>query len=254
QGIQRWILAVLRHQTFFSVDELNDAISLLLDKYNAKIVKRFSKSRFEMFLELDKPFLQSLPNERYIYKEFKEVTVSQSYHIFLEGCEYSVPYKYLGLKVFVSYSTRSVEIFYKGVKIAIHPKLHFAGTVSTLNEHMPTNHQYVNEKINPGRFLNWANNIGINSLQWVKNEFKIVTHAPNAYRKLNAVLNLAKIYGNKDLDLALEYALDNNVTATASIKSILDKKIYLQKPVNNTTTVTVELFNNHENLRGNIYE
>ncbi|MDN5053340.1 IS21 family transposase, partial [Aliarcobacter butzleri] len=34
QGIQRWILAVLRHQTFFSVDELNDAISLLLDKYN----------------------------------------------------------------------------------------------------------------------------------------------------------------------------------------------------------------------------
>ena len=24
-----------------------------------------------MFLELDKPFLQSLPNERYIYKEFK---------------------------------------------------------------------------------------------------------------------------------------------------------------------------------------
>ena len=254
QGIQRWILAVLRHQTFFSVDELNDAISLLLDKYNAKIVKRFSKSRFEMFLELDKPFLQSLPNERYIYKEFKEATVSQSYHIFLEGCEYSVPYKYLGLKVFVSYSSRSVEIFYKGVKIAIHPKLHFAGTVSTLNEHMPTNHQYVNEKINPGRFLNWANNIGINSLQWVKNEFKIVTHAPNAYRKLNAVLNLAKIYGNKDLDLALEYALDNNVTATASIKSILDKKIYLQKPVNNTTTVTVELFNNHENLRGNIYE
>ncbi len=119
---------------------------------------------------------------------------------------------------------------------------------------MPTNHQYLNEKINPGRFLNWANNIGINSLQWVKNEFKIVTHAPNAYRKLNAVLTLAKIYGNKDLDLALEYALDNNVTATASIKSILDKKIYLQKPVNNTTTVTVELFNNHENLRGNIYE
>ncbi|WNL16915.1 IS21 family transposase [Aliarcobacter cryaerophilus] len=254
QGIQRWILAVLRHQTFFSVDELNDAISLLLDKYNAKIVKRFSKSRFEMFLELDKPFLQSLPNERYIYKEFKEATVSQSYHIFLEGCEYSVPYKYLGLKVFVSYSSRSVEIFYKGVRIAIHPKLHFAGAVSTLNEHMPTNHQYANEKINPGRFLNWANNIGINSLQWVKNEFKIVTHAPNAYRKLNAVLNLAKIYGNKDLDLALEYALDNNVTATASIKSILDKKIYLQKPVNNTTTVTVELFNNHENLRGNIYE
>ena len=253
QGIQRWILAVLRHQTFFNVDELNDAISLLLDKYNNKIVKRFNKSRFEMFLELDKPFLQSLPNERYIYKEFKEATVSQSYHIFLEGCEYSVPYKYLGYKVFVAYSNQSVTIYYKGIQIALHPKLHFSGQTSTLNEHMPANHQYANEKINPGKYLNWAKDIGIFTLQWVKKEFEEVTHAPNAYRKLNAVLSMAKIYGKKELNLALEYAVDNQITATASIKSILDKKLYMQKPVNNNAT-SINIFNNHEYLRGNIYQ
>ena len=145
QGIQRWILA---HQTFFNVDEVNDVISLLLDKYNEKKVKRFNKSRFEIFLELDKPFLQSLPNERYIYKEFKEATVSQSYHIFLEGCKYSVPYKYLGFKVFVAYSNQSVLIYYKEIQIALHPKLNFSGQTSTLSEHMPTNHQYAIEKIN----------------------------------------------------------------------------------------------------------
>jgi transposase len=253
QGIQRWILASLRHQTFFSVDELNDAISLLLDKYNNKIVKRFNKSRFEMFLELDKPFLQSLPNERYIYKEFKEATVSQSYHIFLEGCEYSVPYKYLGFKVFVAYSNQSVSIYYKGIQIALHPKLHFSGQTSTLSEHMPLNHQYANEKINPGKYLNWAKDIGIFTLQWVKKEFEKVTHAPNAYRKLNAVLSMAKIYGKKELNLALEYAVDNQITATASIKSILDKKLYMQKPVNNNAT-SINIFNNHEYLRGNIYQ
>ena len=253
QGIQRWILASLRHQTFFSVDELNDAISLLLDKYNNKIVKRFNKSRFEMFLELDKPFLQSLPNERYIYKEFKEATVSQSYHIFLEGCEYSVPYKYLGFKVFVAYSNQSVSIYYKGIQIALHPKLHFSGQTSTLNEHMPLNHQYANEKINPGKYLNWAKDIGIFTLQWVKKEFEEVTHAPNAYRKLNAVLSMAKIYGKKELNLALEYAVDNQITATASIKSILDKKLYMQKPANNSAT-SINIFNNHEYLRGNIYQ
>ena len=253
QGIQRWILASLRHQTFFSVDELNDAISLLLDKYNNKIVKRFNKSRFEMFLELDKPFLQSLPNERYIYKEFKEATVSQSYHIFLEGCEYSVPYKYLGFKVFVAYSNQSVSIYYKGIQIALHPKLHFSGQTSTLSEHMPLNHQYANEKINPGKYLNWAKDIGIFTLQWVKKEFEEVTHAPNAYRKLNAVLSMAKIYGKKELNLALEYAVDNQITATASIKSILDKKLYMQKPANNSAT-SINIFNNHEYLRGNIYQ
>ena len=253
QGIQRWILAVLRHQTFFSVDELNDAISLLLDKYNNKIVKRFNKSRFEMFLELDKPFLQSLPNERYIYKEFKEATVSQSYHIFLEGCEYSVPYKYLGFKVFVSYSNQSVSIYYKGIQIALHPRLHFSVQTSTLNEHMPTNHQYANEKINPGKYLNWAKDIGMSTLQWVKKEFEKVTHAPNAYRKLNAVLSMARTYGKSELEFALQYAITHNITATSSIKSILDKKLYLQKPANNNVA-SIHIFNNHENIHGNIYQ
>jgi len=253
QGIQRWILAKLRHQIFFSVDQLNDAISLLLDLYNNKIVKRFKKSRTQMFTELDQPFLQPLPKERYVYREFKEATVTNSYHIFLEGAEYSVPFKYLHLKVFVAYSSQTVAIYYKGLQIAIHPKLHFAGAVSTLDEHMPKNHEYAKEKNNPGRYLTWGNNIGVSTLEWVKNEFTKVSHAPNAYQKLGAVLSKAKIYGKAELELALEYALVNNISSTASIESILAKKLYKQKPLNNTTAVSVELFNNHENLRGNIY-
>ena len=253
KGIQRWILASLRHQTFFSVDSLNDAISHLLDKYNNKIVKKFNKSRTQMFEDLDKPFLQMLPKERYVYREYKEATVSQSYHVFLENCEYSVPYKYLGYKVFVAYSSRTVEIYYKSIRIALHPKLHFAGQVSTLKEHMPVNHQYQHEKVNPGSFLNWARNIGINTLEWVKKEFKDSNYPPNAYRKLNAVLSLSSSYGKNELDSAIEYAMQNNISNTASIKSILDKKLYLQKPANNSKISLIAL-NNHEYLRGNIYE
>ena len=108
-------------------------------------------------------------------------------------------------------------------------------------------------KINPARFLNWANDIGINALLWVKNEFENATYPPNAYRKLNAVLSASKIYGKVELDLALEYALANGVRATASVKSILDKKLYLQKASNNGL-ITKDLFNNHEYIRGNIYQ
>ena len=252
KGIQRWILARLRHHTFFSVDELNASLSGLLDLYNHKIIKRIAKSRTELFKELDQPFLQALPLQRYLYKEFKEATVAQNYHIFLEGCEYSVPYQYLGLRVQVWYSSQSVDIHYKGTKIAIHPKLHFAGQVSTLHEHMPSHHQYQSEKINPGRFLNWANTIGSDTLSWVKKEFEQASYPPNAYRKLNAVLSMAKLYGKEELDLTLRYALSHNIRATASIRSILDKKLYLQKPANNSV-VSESLFNNHDNLRGNIY-
>ena len=250
-GIQRWIIASLRYQRFFSVDELNDAISILLDKYNAKIVKKFNKSRLELFNELDLPNLQALPKQRYIYKEYKEATVNVGYHVSLDKCEYSVPFEYLSKKVQLRYSNSTVEIYYKDNLIATHPKLHFAGSNSTKVEHMPKSHQYQSLKTNPGSFLNWANNIGTNTVYWVKKELKSVKHPPNVYNKLNAVLSLSKIHGKKELDLALHYALQNSLSKTSSIKSILDKKLYLQKELSDTHSYVV--VNNHENLRGNIY-
>ena len=250
-GIQRWIIASLRYQRFFSVDELNDAISILLDKYNAKIVKKFNKSRLELFNELDLPNLQALPKQRYIYKEYKEATVNVGYHVSLDKCEYSVPFEYLSKKVQLRYSNSSVEIYYKDNLIATHPKLHFAGSNSTKVEHMPKSHQYQSLKTNPGSFLNWANNIGTNTVYWVKKELKSVKHPPNVYNKLNAVLSLSKIHGKKELDLALHYALQNSLSKTSSIKSILDKKLYLQKELSDIHSH--QIINYHENLRGNIY-
>lgn len=250
-GIQRWIIASLRYQRFFSVDELNDAISILLDKYNAKIVKKFNKSRLELFNELDLPNLQALPKQRYIYKEYKEATVNVGYHVSLDNCEYSVPFEYLSKKVQLRYSNSTVEIYYKDNLIATHNKLHFAGSNSTKTEHIPKSHQYQTLKTNPGSFLNWANNIGTNTVYWVKKELKSVKHSPNVYNKLNAVLSMSKIYGKQELDLALHYALQNSLSKTSSIKSILDKKLYLQKELSDTHSYVV--VNNHENLRGNIY-
>ena len=250
-GIQRWIIASLRYQRFFSLDELNDAISILLDKYNNKIVKRFNKSRSELFNELDKPNLQTLPKERYVYKEYKEATVNVGYHVSLDKCEYSVPFEYLSKKVQIRYSNSTVEIYYKNSLIATHTKLHFAGSNSTKTEHMPKSHQYQSLKTNPGSFLNWANNIGINTVYWVKQELKSVKHPPNVYNKLNAVLSLSKIHGKKELDLALQYALQNSLSKTSSIKSILDKKLYLQKELSDIHSH--QIINYHENLRGNIY-
>jgi hypothetical protein len=252
QGIQRWILASLRHRKFFSVDELNDAISSLLDKYNNKVIKRLGKSRTQLFNELDKPNLQPLPQQKYIYRDFKICSVTQSYHIFLENCEYSVPFKYLQHKVEARYSTQTVEIYYKNSLIATHPKLHFASSVSTLTEHMPKDHEYQKEKTNPGTFLNRATKIGIHTVIWVKNEFDTIEHKPNAYRKINAVLSLAKTYSNQELDLAIKYAYKHNIVNHTSVKSILQKKLYLQEDISQSA-INTTVFNNHDNLRGNIY-
>ncbi|MEA3354793.1 MAG: hypothetical protein U9Q33_13355 [Campylobacterota bacterium] len=110
QGIQRWILAVFRNRTFFSVDEINQAIAPLIDKYNSRTIKFIGKSRYELFEANEKQQLQPLPANRYIYKEIKIAAVDISYHVQLFKCFYSVPFKYLKEKVEVKYSTTLVEI------------------------------------------------------------------------------------------------------------------------------------------------
>jgi hypothetical protein len=108
------------------------------------------------------------------------------------------------------------------------------------------------EKMNPDRLLNWAISIGAHATALVKNELEKTEFPPNAYRKIVAILSLANLYGKNELELAIDYGMKNNTTATASIKSILDKKLYLLEAANRR--IDNSLFNNHENLRGNIYK
>jgi len=68
KGIQRWILMKLRHQTFFDINELNEAIADLLDAYNNKVIRRLGKSRTELFEEVDRVSLHPLRSEAYMYR------------------------------------------------------------------------------------------------------------------------------------------------------------------------------------------
>jgi len=250
QAIQRYILAHFRHQKIFSVNEANDKVSDILDKYNNKVMKHIGKSRTQLFEELDKPELRPLPANRYIYEQFKIARVNMDYHITLEKCNYSVPFKYLKEQVEVRYSTQHVRIYHKNEIIATHPRLRTPGETSTLHEHMPLDHQYIHEKMNPERLRSWAKSIGEYSMVFVEDSFEAVDHKANAYRQIVAVLSLAKRYGTTELELALMYATTHRILRVKSILSILDKKLYLQKSANNENYKVPALFDTHENLRG----
>jgi transposase len=247
KGIQRWILMRLRRRTFFDIDELNDAISELIDAYNAKVIRRLGKSRRELFKELDAPSLHPLRANRYVYRQFKRATVGVDYHIEIEGNGYSVPYAYLGKKVDVWYSRRSVTVSHQGSVIAQHAKLSGSYEDATILSHMPKEHQYQYEKWNPGRILNWAASIGISTTELVQRIMKERSHPVRGYKSCMAILSFSKRYGNEALERTCAKALQTGTRSVASIESILKRKTYLQEesaqPVNN-------LFNTHENLRG----
>ncbi len=92
QVVERWILARLRHQTFYSLDDLNQAIRNLLDDLNNRPFKKLPGTRRSQFEALDKPALQPLPSERYQFSEWQRARVHIDYHVEVLGHYYSVPH------------------------------------------------------------------------------------------------------------------------------------------------------------------
>ena len=62
----------LRKRQFFSLPELNDAISELLIMLNQRPFRKLPVSRAELYATIDRPALQPLPARRFIFAEWKK--------------------------------------------------------------------------------------------------------------------------------------------------------------------------------------
>ena len=90
---QRWILARLRDQTFFSLAALNAAIWARLRDLNDRPLQQLGVSRRTRYDQLDQPARRPLPTCRYVLAEWKPCRVSIDYHIQVDRHLYSVPYQ-----------------------------------------------------------------------------------------------------------------------------------------------------------------
>ena len=79
--VERWILARLRNMQFFSVDALNVSIAELLAELNMRPMRRIGRSRRDLFDEIERPALRTLPSEPFEYAEWKQAKVHPDYHI-----------------------------------------------------------------------------------------------------------------------------------------------------------------------------
>src|SRR5205823_5005052 len=79
QVAERWMLARLRNETFFSLDELNQLIWDLLDDLNERRMRVYGESRRALFERLDSPVLKPLPKERFVFADWKQCRVNIDY-------------------------------------------------------------------------------------------------------------------------------------------------------------------------------
>ena len=245
---QRWILARLRHQRFFGLDELNRAIRPLLSDLNQRPFKKLPGCRHSVFLEEDLPALQPLPATRYEFAEWKRVTAGIDYHVEISGHYYSVPYRYARQKLDARYTASTVELFKHGERIASHSRSQAKGRHTTTDAHLAPAHQKV-AGWNSQRFLDWATKIGPHTEAAVDHLLRARSHPQQGYRAALGVLRLAKTYGHERLEAACERAFRIHAVTWRSLDSILKHNLD-RKP---RTAVQSTLPLDHANLRGAEY-
>ena len=242
---ERWILARLRNQRFFGLDEVNAAIRPLLDQLNCKMSRHLGASRRDLFERLDKPALKPLPVAPYVFAEWKQCRAGLDYHVDVDRHYYSVPHQLLKQKLWVRTTARTVEIFHKGQRVASHARTSGNRQHSTIRDHMPTHHRF-REDWTPERIRRQAARIGPNVEAFVEVVMRQRKHPEQGYRTCLGTLRLAKTFGKTRLDSGCERALEINAHSYSSLHSILKNGLDRQRrePTTDGPAIT------HPNIRG----
>lgn len=247
--VERWILARLRNQRFFSMTELNRAISALLTDLNNRPFKKLDGCRRSHFDSLDKPALKPLPQETFEFAEWKKARVHVDYHVEVTGHYYSVPCGLVKKQLDIRMTASVIECFHQGKRVASHKRSHLRGRHTTIREHMPLKHQKY-AQWTPERFIRWGNSIGPHTGQLVATVLASRPHPQQAYRTLFGILRLGKSYSETRLENACQRALHIGTTSYKSVESILKSGLDqrpIPQPQDNNTPVQ------HKNIRGANY-
>ena len=247
--VERWILASLRHRQFFSLAELNAAISDLLGKLNARSFRKLPGCRRDHFEQLDRPALRPLPAEPYVYAEWKKARVHIDYHVAIDGHYYSVPCALVKKEVEVRLTRHTVECFYRGNRVASHRRSDQKGRHTTLTAHMPESHRQAGEWT-PERLQRWAAKTGPATEKLILVVLGSRQHPQQAYRSCLGILRLGKAYGDERLEAACRRALVLGSCRYKSIESILKLRLD-QQPLEGQQELALP--DAHDNIRGPAY-
>jgi transposase len=221
QVAQRWVLARLRHETFFSLAALNARIRELLADLNARPMKGYGGlSRRDLFERFDRPALRPLPAERFVYTEWRQARVNIDYHVDAAHHYYSVPYALIHQRLDIRLSATTVEVFQRGTRIWVHRRSASVGGYTTVPEHMPHAHR-AHLEWSPSRLIRWGATVGPQTEALVQQILASRPHPEQGYRSCLGLLRLAKKYGPERVEAASGRAIAVGARSYRHVESIL---------------------------------
>ena len=247
--VERWVLARLRHHTFYTLAALNQAIKDLMHDLNQRPMKGYNGlSRAELFAQIDAPALSNLPAFPYEYTQFKLAKVAKDYHVAFDNHWYSVPHALVGERVELMVSQRRVRVRYKGNIIAQHVRSQRLYQHTTESAHMPIAHAAYSDAT-LDRIRRWARRIGPNAEQVVQAIEQSKAHVEQAQRCCQGILSLQKRYGEQRLERACGIALSQACYTVRFIRTILQNGRDNDIEFTSSHSIPTQ----HDNVRGANY-
>lgn len=245
QIVERWIMARLRHQSFASVQAVNEAIAPLLQRLNEKPFQKLPGNRASAFADIDAPALQPLPLQRYEIAHFKRVKVHIDYHIEVERHRYSVPHALVGQTLEARVTATVVEVLHRGQRVASHARNSRQGGYTTQVDHMPAAHR-AHLEWTPQRLIHWGQSIGPACAEAVTRLLARHKHPEHGYRACLGMLSLAKRYGKDRLEAACTRALQIGTCQYRHVSAILKNRQDQTAPVTADEWISPD----HAHVRG----
>jgi transposase len=212
----------LSKMTFFSIEDLNKQIGILLEKYNSYKLQVAGISRFKQFVELEKEHLSSLPNQPYLIKHYNRAKVQKMGYIYLSSQKnyYSVPYRYIGKQVEVQHTIDTVEVYYNKERIATHKKSLRKGDYVTVEDHLSSTHKYY-KNWSKEYFVDKAALIGLNTASYISKLIDQQSYPEVGFKRAQGIISFKKEYSTDRIEAACKKALDVDICSFSIIKTIL---------------------------------
>ncbi|CAN5305171.1 hypothetical protein BH09BAC3_BH09BAC3_35840 [soil metagenome] len=212
----------LSKTTFFSLRELNEAIAELLMKYNNYLFQLTSYSRKELFLSTEKNYLRPLPPTPYEIRNYRRAKVQLMGHIFLSEDKhyYSVPHRYTGKYVEVSYTDRIVEIFYNHDRLCTHKRDYQAGKYTVINDHLSSSHQ-LHGKWSLSFFQQKAQHIGPHTTAYITKLILQYSYPEIGFKQAQGIVHLSRLFEKSRIETACQRMLSAHHCSYRSIENML---------------------------------
>ena len=235
-----WILAALRNEHFFSIEEAKRAVAEKLEALNERPFQKRAGNRRLAYENEEREFMQPLPVVSFEPAVWSTVKVQNDYLISDGLNKYTVPFDLIGKEVDVRVTKDFVEALFHGDRVALHVRHKTAERDPIrVKEHMPPEHQkylaYASDE-----FILWAKGIGPFTTKVVDYFLTSGKEPEQGYKYCVSLMKAAERYSNARVEKACERLL--SFTTQPSYRSILtilrngQDQLPLDKPLEEKAT------------------